>query len=96
VLVIPEIAQLEPDERARAMADYQFGQDEVDWDQPQRMVSAQAGQAGLPVLDLLPAFRELSQRDALYLTSDQHFTALGHRTTAQLLANAIIAREWLR
>jgi lysophospholipase L1-like esterase len=96
VLVIPQIAQVEPAERARTMADYGFREDEVDWDRPQRELHAQADSARLPVLDLLPAFQSTPQHDTLYLPIDQHFTTLGHRVTAELTAEAIVSRGWLR
>jgi hypothetical protein len=94
-VVIPQIAQVEPAERARTMADYRFAEDEVDWTRPQREVLAQADSAGLPVLDALPAFQAAPQRDALYLPLDEHFTAAGHRLTAELLADAISSHGWL-
>jgi lysophospholipase L1-like esterase len=96
VLVIPEIAQVEPTERVRTMTDYRFADDEVDWGRPQRELHAQADQAGLAVVDLLSAFRASPERDALYLANDQHFTALGHRAAAEELANAIVESHWLR
>ena len=34
VLVIPQIEQVEPAERARSMADYRFAEDEENWDRP--------------------------------------------------------------
>jgi hypothetical protein len=96
VLVIPQIAQVEPAERARTMADYGFHEDEVDWSRPQRELHAQADSARLSVLDLLPAFETEPQRDSLYLPIDQHFTTLGHRVTAELAADVIVSGGWLR
>jgi len=95
VLVIPEIAQVEPSQRARTMADYRFSEDEVDWERPQRELLAQAKGAGVQVVDLLPAFRSRADRDGLYLPIDEHFAALGHRVTAELLAEAIVGNGWL-
>src|SRR5207249_30342 len=96
VLVIPEIAQVEPSQRARTMADYRFREDEVDWERPQRELLAQAMGAGVQVIDVLPAFRDRADRDGLYLPIDEHFSALGHRVTAELLADGIVARGWVR
>jgi lysophospholipase L1-like esterase len=93
MVVIPEIAQVEPSQRARTMADYRFREDEVDWTRPQRELLAQATRAGVPVVDLLPAFSARPDRDGLYLPIDEHFSALGHRVTAQLLADAIVANN---
>jgi lysophospholipase L1-like esterase len=96
VLVIPEIAQVEPSQRARTMADYRFREDEVDWERPQRELLAQAIGAGVQVIDVLPAFRDRADRDGLYLPIDEHFSALGHRVTAELLADGIVVRGWVR
>jgi GDSL-like Lipase/Acylhydrolase family/SGNH hydrolase-like domain, acetyltransferase AlgX len=95
VLIIPQIGQVVPAERARTMDDYRFAEDEVDWDRPQRELRAQADGAGDVALDVLPAFRDAPQRDALYLPIDQHFTAEGHRLTAELLAQEIMSRRWI-
>ena len=87
LLAIPEMAQFDDQMRARVMADYRFTDAEVDWDQPQRLLRAQSEQAGIPMLDLLPLFRARQDRADLYLRLDTHFTALGHRVTADALAD---------
>lgn len=90
VLVIPQIGQVVPYEHNRTMADYRFSDAEVDWDRPQRDMATAALSAGLPVLDLLSEFRVRGDRDQLYLPLDQHFTALGHQVTAEILAQRLI------
>jgi hypothetical protein len=95
VLVIPDIAQVESAKRARTMADYRFREDEVDWERPQRELLKQANLAGVQLLDVLPAFRARADRDSLYLPIDEHFSAMGHRVTAELLADAILRYGWL-
>ena len=77
------------------MADYRFREGEVDWERPQRELLAQANRGGVQVIDLLPAFRERVDRDGLYLAIDEHFTALGHRATAEILTDAVLASDWL-
>lgn len=86
VLAIPELSQFDPAAQTRTMADFRFGADEVDWDRPQRELAAQAAADGLPVLDLLPVFRDRPDAHALYLPLDTHYTALGHRVTGEALA----------
>lgn len=95
LVVIPQIAQVEPEQRARTMADYRFREDEVEWDRPQREVAIQASRVGLPLVDLTPVFEKAPDREALYLPIDQHFTARGHRLTAEAIAQEIVARGWL-
>lgn len=97
LVVIPEIGQVQPSERDRAMAEYRFSEAEVDWDRPQRDLRAQADQAGLAtIVDLLPDFRASPQRDELYLPNDQHFAATGHSAAADELARALIDGNLLR
>jgi lysophospholipase L1-like esterase len=95
LMVIPQMGQFEDRMRARAMADFRFREDEVDWDRPQREVQLQAAAAGIPVLDLLPPFRARADRAQLYLREDTHFAALGHRAAADQLAAFLQSGDWL-
>jgi hypothetical protein len=92
LLTIPEMAQFDEQMRARAMYEFRFAEDEVDWDLPQRQLAAQAAQVGLPELDLLAQFRSRADRAQLYLRLDTHFSALGHQATADALASFIQER----
>ena len=60
---------------------------------PQRLVTRVADQVGIPVIDLLPAFREWTTGgDAtLYLERDGHWNDQGHR-----LGSDIVSRELVR
>ncbi len=62
-------------------------------DEPQRYMRAIADRLGLPVIDLLPGFREWTATggSALYLKGDGHWTEGGHR-----LAAAMVAKELRR
>jgi lysophospholipase L1-like esterase len=95
LMVIPQMGQFDDQMRARAMADFRFREDEVDWDRPQREVQNQAAAAGTPVLDLLPAFRARADRAQLYLREDTHFAALGHQAAADQLAQFLQSGGWL-
>ncbi len=96
VLVIPEIGQFDEANHARSLSDYRLSESDVDWDRPQRELSAQAQADGVQVLDLLPIFRARSDRDQLYLRLDTHFTALGHQVVGQQLASYLERSGWLR
>jgi lysophospholipase L1-like esterase len=57
---------------------------------PQRHLAAFAAEKGVPYLDVLGALREFARDPAnpnLYLRSDPHFTASGHRVVGELIAN---------
>jgi lysophospholipase L1-like esterase len=95
VAAIPELGQLDDTVRARTMQDFRFTSDEVDWGKPQRELAAQAQVAGLPLLDLLPLFRDRPDQAALYLPLDTHFTALGHSATADALTTFLEAGTYL-
>lgn len=95
LMVIPQMGQFDDEMRARAMADFRFREDEVDWDHPQREVSAQANPAGIPILDLLPAFQARDDRAQLYLRQDTHFSTLGHQVAADQLAEFLQTGGWL-
>jgi hypothetical protein len=60
-------------------------------DQPGRMVAAACRERGIPVLDLLPEFREAvkSSEEELYFGMDHHWTPAGHRVAAGLMAEFV-------
>jgi lysophospholipase L1-like esterase len=92
---IPEMSQFDDDMHARAMANYRFREDEVDWDRPQRDLAGVAAADGVPMLDLLPEFRSMPDRAELYLRLDTHFTAYGHAVTAEAIAAYLEARGYV-
>jgi hypothetical protein len=96
VVSIPEMSQVDDEMHARTMENYRFSDDELDWTRPQRELAAQAEQAGLPLLDLLPTFQSDPNRANLYLRIDTHFTAYGHQVTAQAIAQYLESGGYLR
>jgi hypothetical protein len=96
LLSIPEISQFDEQMYTRAMYEFRFANDEVDWDRPQRDLAAQADRVGLPMLDLLPLFRAMPDRATLFLRADTHFTAHGHEATARALADFLKNKSYLR
>jgi len=61
--------------------------DRLDLELPQRLVSEFCRQSGIPVLDLLPAFKKHGRSEKLFFDKDLHWTKAGHRLAAdQILA----------
>ncbi len=61
-----------------------------------RRVAAFCRAAGIPVVDLFPGFRAASERgEVLYLPSDHHWNAQGHRLAAETLLAELRKRGWL-
>ena len=60
-------------------------------DFPQKQLAEFCRKNNIPILDLLPIFKEASAEKSLYLEKDDiHPNAGGHETTARAIA------EWLR
>jgi lysophospholipase L1-like esterase len=67
-----------------------------DLEAPNLRVAAFCHAAGIPVVDLLPAFRAASRGgEVLYLPSDHHWNAEGHRLAAEILLAELRKRGWL-
>ena len=66
-------------------------------DKPQRLVTHAADQGGIPVIDLLAAFREWTAAGggALYLERDGHWNAQGHRLAADIVSRDLVRRGLL-
>jgi hypothetical protein len=92
VVVIPDETQVDAalqDEVARAWA---RSRESLDFRRPTRAIVEALGQAGIPTLDLLPAFTEAGAAERLYKPRDTHWNVAGNR----LAATAIIPplRAW--
>jgi lysophospholipase L1-like esterase len=61
-------------------------------DKPQRMITPLANGLGIPVIDLLPAFRKWTADSAtsLYLESDGHWSVAGHQLAAASVADGLL------
>ena len=92
LVIIPRSIQVYRWELERWKAAYNLEDDDLDLDRPQRVLTAWATQYDVPVLDLLPHFREYAKtrpQDRLYFYPDSHMNTNGHRVTAALLAERL-------
>jgi hypothetical protein len=64
---------------------------EMDPTKPQRVVTEMAGRLGLPVIDLLPRFRDWTAKSSLplYLEWDGHWNPAGHRVATEVVVEGI-------
>jgi hypothetical protein len=71
---------------------------EMQIDRPQRMLTRVADSLGVPVVDLLPGFRQWTAQGGapLYLEWDGHWNEAGHRLAAGITAQGLIQAGVLR
>jgi lysophospholipase L1-like esterase len=69
---------------------YSFAED-LDLDKPQRIYSRFFEENDIDYLDLLPALRERSPGDQLYYRDDVHWTPLGNKVVAEIIADYLTA-----
>lgn len=89
LLVIPDQAQVEPDVDVYDLPPY--------LDDVQERVVSFAESHDIPVLDPLPALREIRLKDGMpqYFPNDRHWNAVGHRHMAELLRDELRRRGWV-
>lgn len=67
-----------------------------DIEKPNKRLAAFCRANGISLLDLLPVFRaSVDAGQELYLTSDHHWNAEGHRLAAETILKDLYARGWL-
>ena len=89
LLAVPRSFQVHAWELARWQEAFGLRPDELDLDRPQRELAAWASKRRVPLLDLLPAFREhatAQPAERLFFYPDSHLNPAGHRVVAPLLA----------
>ena len=90
VVLIPDetqVSQALQREVARA-----WGRDSIDFTRPTRVVAAALASAGLPAIDLLPAFQKAGDGVRLYKPRDTHWNMAGNRVAAEAILPAL--RTW--
>lgn len=91
VVLIPDETQVNPSlqrEVARA-----WGRVSIDFNRPTRVVAAALARAGLPAIDLLPAFVAAGSGVRLYKPRDTHWNIAGNRVAAEAILPAL--QTWL-
>lgn len=85
-VLIPMDVQVDPSYRHKYARIY-FDEDAARSDRPQTEIVSFCAARQLRCLDLLPTFRDRTDRDQLYFNynADPHFDRLGHRVTADLI-----------
>ena len=88
ILIVPDSVQVEPDTTV-------YGVPEYLWD-VQARVGDFARARGIPVIDPLPALREIRQREGEphYHPTDRHWNALGHRHVAEIILAELRRLGW--
>ena len=92
VVLIPDETQVDAtlqDEVARAWGRARVS---LDFARPTRVVAAALARAGLPTVDLLPAFQQVGVNLRLYKPRDTHWNLAGNRLAAEAILPAL--REW--
>jgi hypothetical protein len=85
VMVIPDEYQVSHEVAAAAAAAQGASLEDYDLALPQRALATALATEGIPMVDLLPAFRDA--REALYVPRDTHWNAAGHALASLELAS---------
>ena len=86
-VLAPDEIQVDRPLRAAVSSAYHMEQDKYDFRQPQRIISKQLSEKGIPFIDLLPAFEEAGKTTALYAKYDSHWNEAGNKLAADLITN---------
>ncbi len=87
LVIIPDEFQVDPAVREEAIRRLGAREDDLDLDAPSRRLARWASDAQIPILDLLPLFREERARlGPLYIPSDTHWNEAGNHLAGEALA----------
>ena len=96
LVVAPALYQVDDDDWAEMLRKNREKPERWSQDAPNRFLAAHAGEVGMPMLDLLPAFRAQAAEGGppLYFAEDRHWTAAGHALATREI-EAFLRREGL-
>ena len=94
LVVAPAMFQVYDDDWDALIKDNKLRRDDWSPDAPNRYLAARAAEVGMPMLDLLPAFRAEAARSGvpLYFARDRHWTPAGHALAAREVAQYLAAQ----
>ena len=92
VFLLPLAIQVSDQTLETFLKEQGMKKDDVIIDQPQQIMFQWGRSAGVPVIDLLPEFRDWVQErgDTLFLKNDGHWTPDGHRLAVRVVANRLM------
>lgn len=93
VVIIPTYYQVHEEYWREYVRVYNIRQDTVDLLKPQRILKQFAEELGVPVLDLLPRFREVGTGTTLYFKIDGHWNSDGQRLAGEELHRFLVSRQ---
>lgn len=92
VMVIhPDQCQVESIIRSRLIEEFHLNPETFDLELPQRYLMDDCRKAGVPCLDLLPAFREKGAGGGLYSRNDTHWNDEGNRLAAECIEEFLLS-----
>jgi hypothetical protein len=92
VVLLPDETQVDADLRRRVAQARDTTPEDLDLEQPNRLLTQALRAAGIEVLDLLPAFAAGSARTPLYKPQDSHWNLAGNRLAAEVIFEALEPR----
>ena len=94
LVVAPALFQVDAPDWDAMLRDNKLKPDERSRDAPNRLLASHAAEIGMPMLDLLPAFRAAAAGAGppLYFALDRHWTPAGHALAAREIAAFLSAQ----
>lgn len=91
VVVIPDETQVDAALQGDVARAWSRSRGSLDFNRPTRAIVESLGRAGIPALDLLPAFTKSGGNERLYKPRDTHWNLAGNRLAADAIAPVVAA-----
>ena len=92
VTLIPDENQIDSAVRARVVDARNLLPEQLDWGQPNRLITQALAAEQIEVLDLLPVLSEAARHERVYKPADTHWNVAGNRVAAEAIAKALADR----
>lgn len=92
VALIPDENQIDAALRARVVDARNLLPGQLDWEQPNRLITQALAADQIDVLDLLPVLSEAARHQRVYKPADTHWNVVGNRVASEAIAQALAER----
>jgi hypothetical protein len=93
IVLAPDELQVNDELRVSLIEKYNMNAKSYEFSRPQKLILDELNNTELQIVDLLPAFREAAEQEALYIEQNTHWNRAGNRLAAEKIFSHLVQQR---